>query len=391
MLTVLLFIAILCLLVIVHEFGHFITARLSGMRVYEFGMGFPPRLFGVYRDPHTKKFVWVWGKKKARSSLSSVLGGEPAESEFPATLYSLNSLPLGGFCQIKGENGADEDAGDSFGSQKAWKRLIVLLAGVGMNMLLAAGLFAAGFMIGLPTDLSQGADEDAIVVEQPTVVAEQVLKDSPAAAAGMAFGDKILWLDGEPVRSASAMQAYVRSRGEAPIRIGVSRNGASMTFEVTPKKLNPGDDAPKIGVILADAGIVRYPWHIALWKGFVAAWYALINTFIGFYFLLKGLILGQGMAFEVAGPVGIAVVVGESARMGLNYLLNVTAMISVSLAAVNILPIPALDGGRALFVILEKALGRRIPIRYEQVAHTIGFVLLLIMILLVTFRDIMHL
>jgi regulator of sigma E protease len=140
--------------------------------------------------------------------------------------------------------------------------------------------------------------------------------------------------------------------------------------------------------MLLDAALVRYPWYIALYKGFIAAFFGLINIFLGFYTLIKGLIFGQGMAFDVSGPVGIASVIGQSARMGINYLLNVAAMISLSLAALNILPFPALDGGRVLFVVLEKIFRRPVPQKYEQVAHTIGFLLLLVLIIFVTGRDI---
>ena len=112
---------------------------------------------------------------------------------------------------------------------------------------------------------------------------------------------------------------------------------------------------------------------------------------IAFYLLIKGLILGQGLAFEVAGPVGIASIIGESARLGLNYLINTAAMISLSLAVINILPIPALDGGRILFILIEKITGKKVPLKYEQFAHTIGFALLMILIVVVTVRDVLGL
>ncbi len=146
-----------------------------------------------------------------------------------------------------------------------------------------------------------------------------------------------------------------------------------------------------MGVVLADAGMIRYPWHIAIGKGFMAAVFGLVNIFIAFFVLIKELILGRGLAFDVSGPVGIAVVVGQSAKLGFNYLLNVTAMISLSLAAMNILPIPALDGGRALFVILEKIFRKPVSMRYEQMAHTIGFVLLMALIVVITGRDVLNL
>ena len=134
--------------------------------------------------------------------------------------------------------------------------------------------------------------------------------------------------------------------------------------------------------------MIRYPWYLAIYKGFIATFIVLINIFVGFYFLLKNLILGHGLVFDIAGPVGIASLVGQSAKLGFNYLLNITAMLSLSLAAINILPIPALDGGRIVFVILEKILKKPVPMKYEQIAHTIGFLLLMTLIVVVTWRDV---
>ena len=141
MTTFLIFIAVLAVLVLSHEFGHFIAARRSGMRVYEFGFGFAPRLFGVYRDPATKKLVFVWGRGTKNKT-----NDESGFADFPATLYSFNLLPLGGFVKIKGENG--EDIGpDSFGAQPIWKRVVTLAAGVTMNVILGFALLSIGFGI----------------------------------------------------------------------------------------------------------------------------------------------------------------------------------------------------------------------------------------------------
>lgn len=391
MFTVILFILILSLLVVVHEFGHFVTARKLGMRVYEFGMGFPPRAFGLYRDPVTKKFVFVWGRGK--SNLTETVAGLPSSAkasegddsvvEFPATLYSLNWLPLGGFCKIKGESGDAASEPDSFAAQKAWKRITVLVAGVAMNILLAGVLLSVGFMVGLPSDASLASEPGAIVTVPPHVVVQQVDKGSVADKAGVRFGDTILSLDSTPVASAKEVVAYVREHSDRGIAIRLKRGSEEMTVLATPK--------PQLGLVLADATIIRYPWHLALVKGFTGALYGLINIFVSFFLLIKFLLLGKGLVFDVAGPVGIASIVGTSAQLGIQYLIHVTAMISLSLAAINILPIPALDGGRVLFVIIEKIIRRPVPMRYEQMAHTIGFILLMILIVIVTGRDILGL
>ncbi|KKW42990.1 MAG: Membrane-associated zinc metalloprotease [Candidatus Magasanikbacteria bacterium GW2011_GWA2_56_11] len=388
MLTVLLFLLILSVLVVVHEFGHFICARRSGMRVFEFGWGFPPRAFGVYRDPRTKRVVWVWGR--GRGSLSQTGGGEERSEEYPATLYSVNWLPLGGFVKIKGENGEEAAEPDSFGYQKTWKKIITLVAGVVMNFLLAAGLFGFGLMIGLPADVSVLEDKWARVVEEPRVLIQQVEKDSPADQAGLVFGDTIVSLDGERVGRSSEVIERVRSSADKTLTVGILRAGQEKTLEIKPSPLK-GGEAPRLGVMLADAGIIRYPWYIAWYKGLVAAWFGLLNIFVSFYTLIRQLILGGGLAFSVSGPVGIAVVIGQSARLGLSYLINITAMISLSLAAINILPIPALDGGRVLFIAIERLTRRKVPLKYEQLAHTVGFLLLMALIIVVTWRDVRQL
>ena len=407
MLTVLLFILILGLLVVAHEFGHFITARKSGMKVFEFGFGFPPRAFGFYRDPVTKKLVWIFGsgktkeqKENQKSTLANTVGGEEREEEYPATLWSINYLPLGGFVKIKGENGENAQEKDSFGAQKAWKRIIVLAAGVIMNIILAFVVLSVGFMIGLPTDLSGGnSDPRAIIVEKPSVVVEQVEDNSPAKAAGIQFGDKILrigasdmnWFEGDKLLgeeiNSQKLIDYVSLHIVEESSLVVERAGQNLIIKMTPKMIK-NVDTPKLGVALADAGVIRYPWYLAIYKGFIATFVVLLNIFIGFYYLIKNLVLGHGLIFDVAGPVGIATIVGQSAKLGFNYLLNVVAMLSLSLAAINILPIPALDGGRIVFVILEKILKKPVPMKYEQLAHTTGFLLLMILVVVVTYRDV---
>lgn len=390
MLTIIIFLLILSLLVIVHEWGHFYTARKCGMKVYEFGLGFPPRIGGIYKDPKTGKWKSVSGSGKG--SLKETVGGDERIEEYPSTLYSFNWLPLGGFVKIKGESGEAATDKDSFAHHKPWKRLVVLVAGVTMNIVLAAVLLAVGFMIGLPSDVTEGIPEGATVVREQRVVVQQVLKDSPADVAGLEFGDAIVSIADQEVRKSTDVPNIISQIGAQEVTVEFMRAEETKTTQLTPGVIEKAeDDTPRAGVLLVDTAVVRYPWYVSLWKGVVAAVLGLINIFIAFFILIKNLILGKGLAFEVSGPVGIASIVGQSARLGINYLINVTAMISLSLAAINILPIPALDGGRALFVIIEKITGRPVPMRYEQTAHTIGFILLMLLIVVVTWRDIVGL
>lgn len=387
--TVIIFLLILSLLVVVHEGGHFLAARAFGIKVYEFAVGFPPRLIGLFRDPDTKKWRVRFGTKKDGLK-ETVVGNEPQE-EYPGVLYSINILPLGGFVRIKGENGEHADEADSFGYQPAWQRIIVLAAGVIMNFLLAAVVLGVGFMVGLPADSAILEDPRAIVVGEPHVVVQQVQAGSPADLAGLDFGDKIVSINGDAVGTSDEVTQDIRDAGEVAIEFAVIRGDVERTVAIIPTYLDGFEDAPRIGVVLADAAVVRYPWYIAIPQGFVAAGVSTVNIVLSFAVLLEQLILGNGLAFEVAGPVGIASIVGDSARLGINYLLNVTAMISLSLAVINILPIPALDGGRILFVLIESITRRKVPMKYEQLAHTIGFVLLMGLIVVITWRDIVNL
>lgn len=391
MVTVILFIAILALLVLVHEFGHFIVARKSGMKVYEFGFGFPPRAFGMYKDPSTGKWVFVRGKGK--NTLKETVGGEDRAhpDEFPSTLYSFNWLPLGGFVKIKGENGEESAQTDSFGHKKYWQKALTLIAGVSMNVLLAMVLLSIGFMIGLPAETAVLDDPHAIVVEEPAVVAQQIEPGSPAERAGVQYGDKLVSMNGVPLITSQDLVSYVETYPEEESVLQVMRGDDVVSLTITPEFLSEGDSIPRLGIVLADVGVVRYPWYIAIWKGVVGALIGVINIFFAFYILIRDLVLGHGLAFAVSGPVGIAVVVGESARLGIAHLINVTAMLSLSLAVINILPIPALDGGRLLFVTIERIFKKPVPMKYEQMAHTIGFVLLMALIVVVTWRDVVGL
>ena len=389
--TIILFVAILALLVLVHEWGHFIVARKSGMKVYEFGFGFPPRAFGMYKDPQTGKWVFVNGKGK--NSLKETVGGEDRENpdEFPSMLYSFNWLPLGGFVKIKGENGEESQDSDSFGAKKFWKKALTLVAGVVMNIVLAMAFLSIGLMIGLPVDSTTLDDPQAIVVEEPSVIAQHIIQNSPAEAAGIKYGDKFVSISSVPIVTSVDLVSYIELHPNEESILTVIRGGEELSIAIIPEVLSDEDSMPRIGIDLADAGVVRYPWYIAIWKGVIGALLGFVNIFIAFYILIKNLILGNGLAFAVSGPVGIAVVVGDSARLGLAHLINVTAMLSLSLAVINILPIPALDGGRLLFVVIERIFKKPVPLKYEQMAHTLGFMLLMILIVVVTWRDIVRL
>lgn len=351
--TILLFLAVLSVLVFVHELGHFLVAKKTGMAVEEFGFGFPPRAFGVKRGD---------------------------------TTYSVNWIPLGGFVKIKGESGEFRDDADSFSSQAGWKRFAVLFAGVAMNMLLAAVLLSIGFMLGLPSVIDAGTPKSAHISDQ-ALVATSIVPDSPSAKAGLKAGDTILTIDTRVFENADAARNYIRENGDGGMDVGVQHeDGTFGTSRVASADI-PSAGIHGIGVGLVMTGRISYAPPMAVYHGFVMAGALLADVVLSFYDLLKNIIVHQKVGVELSGPVGIAVMTGEVARLGFVYLLQFTALLSVNLAVVNVLPFPALDGGRIFFLAIEKLRRRAMNQRAEALMHNIGFLLLISLVLLVTYRD----
>lgn len=380
--TILIFIAVLAVLVLSHEFGHFIVARRAGIKVEEFGFGFPPRLFGVHRitkPDGTKQWRVVWGSKNVHQEL--------AQSEHvPGTVYSLNLIPLGGFVKIKGEDAVGEGANDpdSFVVKKVWQKASVLVAGVAMNVLVAIILLSVGFMVGMPqiTD-----DADATRVTNAELQILEVLADKPAYQAGLLEGDVILKIDNLEKPTLKQFQDYVDAHKDSEVTLYISRGAERFEKKIHPI-VYPDTGKGGVGIKAAQIGLVSYPWPTAIWKGIQNTWYALKEIVFAFGYLIKGLFTGADVADSVSGPVGVAKLTGQVARLGFSYLIQFTALLSLNLAVLNILPIPALDGGRLLFVIISGVRGKPVSPKAEQVAHFVGFALLMLLVIVITARDI---
>ena len=314
----------LSFLVLIHELGHFAAAKFFGMQVEEFGIGFPPRLF-------SRKI------------------GE--------TRYSVNALPLGGFVRLHGEI---KDAGaDSFVRAAAWKRAIVLAAGVVMNFLAGWFIFSAVFWIGSPKVL----------------FVDQVAPGSPAAVAGLMQGDMVLGFADAP-----AFIAYVAAHKGKEIVFDISRAGRDMRIAVTPRlRAVPGEGS--LGVGLTDGGAPREGFFAGIMHGLYAAAYMAWSVVLG----LGSLVTSPQ---SVAGPVGIFTIAIGAGKIGLAYVLQLLGVISLNLAVLNLLPIPALDGGRLVFMLAEKLRGRKFGAHAEERAHAFGFAFLMLVVAAVTFKDI---
>jgi len=382
-LTIVAFLVILGILVFVHEFGHFFMARRMNVKVDEFGFGFPPRLVGVRKRQtdttnqdtsvkKVKKWEIVWGNKiKSDSS--------------PHTIYSLNWIPIGGFVKIKGEQGEGEGEPDSFVFQKIWKRILIIASGVIMNFILAIVLLSIGFSIGIPTVIDESIDLSR--VRDPKIQIIEVAEQSPAQKANLREGDILMAIDGQPVSEIKDIQQSIAGKENQEVKLDIIRGDQKIVKNAVPKILTGSGDRPVLGVGLVKTGIISYPIHTAIYKGAESTFYLMGEIVRVFGEIIGRLFTGQKVSADVAGPVGIAVLTGRVVSLGIVYVLQFAALLSINLGIINILPIPALDGGRILFLIIEKIKGRAVNQKVENLIHNIGFIFLMALVAVVTYKD----
>ncbi len=366
MITFLIFIAVIGVLVLVHEWGHFIVARRSGMRVDEFGFGFPPRLFGIKK-------------------------GE--------TTYSINWIPFGGFVKILGEDGDSRDNPRSFGAKPILARLKVIVAGVAMNFLFAVVLLILGNLFGLRIGLfdqemiSQARDKKIQII--------QTVPESPAEKAGLSVLDEIVgfkksgeFFYSDPVTvyasTIEEVQKYTSDHAGQIITLVLRRGSGDdgLVDAEVETRTNPPQGEGSMGIAMALTGVVSYPWYGAIWRGGYDGITLAYNIIYSYGLLFKTLFADGKLMAEVSGPVGIATITSQAARVGFSYLMQFVALISVNLAVLNIVPFPALDGGRALFLLIEKIKGAPINRKIEASLNGIGFALLVTLMIYVTIKDI---
>lgn len=362
--SILIFILVIVALIVVHEFGHFVAAKLSGMRVDEFGLGYPPR------------------------ALTLAKKGE--------TIYTLNWLPFGGFVKIHGEDGLK--SGESpdpraFSSKSRLAQSIVLVAGVAMNLLFAYVLITGALVAGTPRALTP--DEIPTARDVQLAVAA-VLPGSPAAGAGIVPGDTILAAeDGHYAYSGAdpaAFTAFVaEGKGNATIALTVRHgDGKEETVFARPLTgISPSDPSRAVlGVEVATIGVVPLSFGAALIEGARLTWDATVLTAEGLGQFFYGVLTFTANLSQVSGPVGIAGAVGTASAQGLGDLLAIMAIISINLAIINLIPVPALDGGRLLFVIIESIIRRPIKPQIAQAMNAVGFLFLILLMVVVTAHDI---
>ena len=358
MISVIIFILVLAIIILVHELGHFIAAKKSGLVVEEFGFGFPPKIFSIKR------------------------GG---------TVYSLNLLPLGGFVKILGEDGDQNENINSFSSKSVGIRSLVIVSGVFMNFLLAIFLLIIGFNIGLPQIIDKDNELAAKNIEIQIIA---VNNGSPAETAGIKMGDviKYLTIDGKntTINEVLALQNAVENNRGKELTMNLTRGSKTLEVKAIPRTDPPEGEGP-LGIALAKTGIISYPWYESIWLGIKSAFSITWEIMKGFANLFKNLLFQGKVPQELAGPVGIAVLTNQAASLGFIYLLQLVAIVSLNLTILNLLPFPALDGGRLLFLGIEKIKGSKINPKIEMAFHSIGLVLILVLFILLTYRDILRL
>ncbi len=357
-LTITVFILILGLIILVHELGHFVMAKRAGIKVEEFGLGFPPRIFGIKK-------------------------GE--------TIYSLNLFPLGGFVRIHGEDGKkkdDPDANRAFYSKPIGVRAKILVAGVAMNLISSIFLLGVGYWIGLPSVV-----EDNEISEGAKVQVLEVSSGSPAHESKIKSGDTIkeLRIGSEQlaVTKIKEVQDFSNEHKGEKITVIIERGDEILEKELVPRIYHSESEGP-LGIALARTAIVSYPWYQSIWKGIVSTFYLAWFIMLSIGTILWQLITTGHLTVEIAGPIGIFDLAGQATQLGFIYILQFTAILNINLAIINILPFPALDGGRLLFLAIEKIKGSPVSQKVEGIAHTIGFVVLILLMIAVTWRDIIR-
>jgi len=418
----------------VHELGHFVVARRNGIRADEFGFGFPPRIAGIQflsgkeikkikevesvkvemidvqsenkeivresvtkrinnveRNLPVKKWRIIWGNRDGDNSNEMKDLREAHEKRFSgSTIYSLNWIPVGGFVKIKGEDGENRNDPDSFSGKSAWIRTKVLAAGVTMNFILAWILITLGLVIGAPEAIDPGSNKN---IANSKIQISQILPDSPASAMGIKVGDEVLrtQIDSlgkkQELKNSKDVQDFINSQKGREISLNIKRGGETFVLKGIPRIDTPQNQGA-LGIALVETAIVRYPWYQAIWKGLISVIDLSIAILLAFFEIIRNLVVGKGISADVSGPVGIAVLTGEVTKLGLIYVLQFAALLSINLGIINILPIPALDGGRILFVIIEKIKGSPVSRKVEQMIHAVGFALLITLMILVTFKDV---
>ncbi|KKQ95259.1 MAG: Membrane-associated zinc metalloprotease [candidate division CPR2 bacterium GW2011_GWC1_39_9] len=352
--NILSFIFVFGLIVFVHEFGHFFMARRAGCRIDEFGFGFGPKLFG-----------WKKGETK----------------------YAIKLFPIGGYVKIYGEEGGeDTNNPKSFASKTPLQKFSILIAGVTMNFILAIVILTGIFIVGFKPLIPQNYNLPGIIDNQKVLI-QGVAESSPAQKAGIEGGWEVKSVNGKKAGNSLVFAGMVNEKVGQPIDIVLQKDGQTKEFRIIPER---DDKIYKIGVYLEDSGTIRAPFYLAPVDAIIWSWDLGKLTIVGFYQFFEQLFTSFSVAENVTGPVGIYKATGAIAYMGFDYLMQFTAIISLTLAIMNLLPIPALDGGHIFILGLEKITKRKLDEKAKNTAALVGFSLLILLMIIITWKDLIR-
>jgi len=358
-LTAITFIIVLSLLVFVHELGHYLAARTIGVEVEEFGFGLPPKIVG---------------------------------KKIEKTVYSLNWLPIGGFVRLAGEDAEEADIKKHLKHDKKaavqkyfWgrnkrERSMILLAGVAMNFITAIILTMVLLMYGIPAASGR-------------VHIESVVSGSPASMAGLVSGDVVKRIvstvDSITIHTPDDIVSYTKNHLGESLTLVIERNNQEQLISLVPRANAPKGEGA-MGISISDLELKRYTFIESIPESFKITIDRAVQMFVGLYTFLAKLFSLQNVSNDVAGPIGIAQVTGKAVQFGITAVIEFMSILSLNLAVLNILPIPALDGGRFLFVVIEAITGKRVRAGFERKTHQIGMMILFTLIFLISLNDILR-
>lgn len=384
MTTLIIFLLVLTALVFVHELGHFLAAKLFKVRVDEFAIGFPPRI---------------------------------AAKKIKGTVFAINLLPLGGYVKIFGENPDDQPkdengnplpttntSNDNFQSKSWWKQIIILAAGVIFNIIFAWILISVIYMIGSTTSVEGLTPQlrEKYGQGETSIVINFVKPDSPADRSGLKSGDKIISVsdtrktlsaigDVEDKFTVVGIQDIIAKAPRAVIfnveRVESATSTRTIAYTVAPEQ-GVVEGKKAVGISMGEMAFIKMDIKDGLYYGGRATIMGTEQVAIGLYNFIGNIFKGDGGLKDVTGPVGIAQVVGQASADGFSHLLEITAIISINLAIINLVPFPALDGGRIVVVALEAITRRKVPARIINYVNGIGFLLLILLMIIVTVKDV---
>ncbi len=382
--TIIVVLLMISFLVTIHEFGHYITARKFGMKVEEFAIGMGPVIF-----KHTSK----------KSNI----------------IYSLRCMPIGGFCRIKGEDGGNDEEDiqktelkiegeeinkenpevvkpktldeDSFGAKKIWQRAIVLFAGVFMNFVFAIILIYVGLVVGMPDVINPNQDYSNAKLTNQRMLISSVLPGSMAEKAGIKTGNDLITLNGEVINDSKLLNEKLQSLNGINLTIKDS-TGKEKQITNLNKEFNKDLNKEIFGLSFTQIAVISYNPLQAIPKTFQTTIYFVKEMFGGLGYMVSSIFSGNGLPEGLSGPIGITFITKEAITQGISYVLYIIAQISLNLAIINIIPFPALDGGRILFLAFEKIKGKPLNEKFELIANGLGFLLLMALLVVVTFKDV---